>query len=666
MKKTILFLALIQFIFTYSLYSQKGKEQTIFVSVEYGEVGGATLSWPDDPNFTGTYNIFENKSEYTQDFEYVDFVTGNSWTDNSYEIGTTKEILVTKKEGNRVTAFNVISIGKEVEVPFFKGGIILLVDETHSISLENEIFQVQNELLQEGWEVIKLDVPRTNTPEEIKQLILQVKDGMLQELKAIYIIGHVPVPYSGHFSLTGTALPPDGHIEGSGNHTGAWPADMFYGDLDGNWTDQSVNYTDSKSERNKNIPGDGKFDQSAPPSDIDVIVSRVDFYDMAAFLEEEVELLRNYLQRTSSWRQGRARYIYRGLIDDNFKSLNISASAYRAISNLIGTDSLFDDRDYLTEIKYSETEFTNYYFSFGMGAGSYTSCNGIGKTNDFVENKIKTIFTGLSGSYFGDWDSKNNILRATLASGALGSFWSGIPHWYLNKLGVGGTIGDCLLYTQNADYVGSNITVSLNGSQRKVHTTLMGDPTLTFNPVHQPAEINVTKEAGAIRISWEEDTPYSDGHFLYRMNNDNGEIVKVNDEIITGKEYIDVTAPTGSFTYILRATNLVELPNSSYYSVGMGSFSEPISYVTSVNYVKDNDFVVAPNPSSGSFRIDLPANVNNIETLEIRDMTGNIVYKHTGNLLAEQVISTNLATGSYVLIANTKTRTLIKKLQIVR
>jgi hypothetical protein len=661
MKKTILFLALIQFIFTYSLFSQKGKEQTIFISVEYGETGGATLSWPDDPNFTGTYNIFENKSEYTQDFEYVDFVTGNSWTDNSYEIGTTKEIMVTKKEGNRIIAFNVISIGKEVEVPFNKGGIILLVDETHSISLESEIFQVQNELLQEGWEVIKLDVPRTNTPAEIKQLILQVKDGMLQELKAIYIIGHVPVPYSGHFSLTGTALPPDGHVEGSGNHTGAWPADMYYGDLDGNWTDQSVNYTDSRSDRNNNIPGDGKYDQSAPPSDIDLIVSRVDFHDMAAFPEDEVEMIKNYLLRTSNWRQGKTEYVLRGLIDDNFKGLNISASGHRAISNLIGTDSLFEDRDYLTELKDN-----NYYFSFGMGAGSYTSCNGIGKTSDFVENKIKTIFTGLSGSYFGDWDSKNNILRATLASGALGSFWSGIPHWYLHKLGVGGTIGDCLLYTQNADYVGSNITVSLNGSQRKVHTTLMGDPTLTFKPVPQPTVIEVAKEAGAIRISWEDDTPNSDGYFLYRRNKVTGELVKVNDEIIKEKEFIDITAPTGTLRYILRAVELVELPNSSYYSMSMGSFSDPIVYVTSVNYEKDNDFVVAPNPSSGSFRIDLPANVNNIESLEIRDMTGNIVYKHTGNVLAEQVVSTNLATGSYVLIANTSTRTLIKKLQIVR
>lgn len=666
MKKTILFLLLTQLVFTFSLFSQKGKQQTIYISVEYGESGGATLTWPDDPNFTGTYNIFENKSETAQNFEYVDFVSGNSWTDNSYQIGTTKELMVTKKDGNRISAFNVISIGKEVEMPFNQAGIIFLVDETHSFALEGDIFQVQMEMQKEGWDVVKLNIPRTDTPTEVKDLIMQVKDDMDQELKAIYIIGHVPVPYSGFFSLTGTALPPDGHVEGSGNHTGAWPADMYYGDLDGNWTDQYVNYTDSRSDRNNNIPGDGKFDQSAPPSDIDVIVSRVDFHDMAAFPEEEVEMLRDYLVRTSNWRQGKIPHIYRGLIDDNFKGLNISASGYRAISNLVGTDSLFDDRDYLTEITYNEDENTNYYFSFGMGAGSYTSCNGIGKTSDFVENRINTIFTGVSGSYFGDWDSKNNLLRATLASGALGSFWSGIPHWYLNKLGVGGTIGECLLYTQNADYVGSNITVSLNGSQRKVHTTLLGDPTLKFKPVNEPGPVAVTKEAGAIRVSWDENTPNSDGHNLYRRNNDNGNVVKVNNEVITDKEYIDVTAPSGSFTYVLRAVELVELPTSSFYSTSMGSFSDPISFVTSVGYEKDESFVVAPNPTSGSFRVQLPTDISGIESLEIRDMTGSIVYTHTGDVGVEQVISTNLATGSYVLIAKTRTRTLIKKLQVVK
>lgn len=90
MKKPILFLLIAQLLVTFTLFAQKGKDQTIFISVEYGENGGATLTWPNDPDFSGKYNIYENQSETTQDFKYLDNVSGNSWTDESYQIGTSK------------------------------------------------------------------------------------------------------------------------------------------------------------------------------------------------------------------------------------------------------------------------------------------------------------------------------------------------------------------------------------------------------------------------------------------------------------------------------------------------------------------------------------------------------------------------------------------------
>ena len=47
----------------------------------------------------------------------------------------------------------------------------------------------------------------------------------------MFLFGHVPVPYSGD-------IVPDGHAP---DHQGAWPCDGFYGDMDGLWTDCSVN-----------------------------------------------------------------------------------------------------------------------------------------------------------------------------------------------------------------------------------------------------------------------------------------------------------------------------------------------------------------------------------------------------------------------------------------
>src|SRR6185503_3639869 len=115
-------------------------------------------------------------------------------------------------------------------------------------------------------------------------------------VKSVFLFGHVPVPYSGQ-------LNPDGHAD----HVGAWPADVYYGDIDGNWTDNSVNFTQSintdaaDAARLTNRPGDGKFDQTQIPSPVELEVGRVDLSNLPGrtswngppTLPDEVELLRN-------------------------------------------------------------------------------------------------------------------------------------------------------------------------------------------------------------------------------------------------------------------------------------------------------------------------------------------------------------------------------------
>ena len=53
---------------------------------------------------------------------------------------------------------------------------------------------------------------------------------ILPGTKALFLFGHLPVPYSGDIN-------PDLHD----NDIGAWPADVYYGEFDGVWTDTSVN-----------------------------------------------------------------------------------------------------------------------------------------------------------------------------------------------------------------------------------------------------------------------------------------------------------------------------------------------------------------------------------------------------------------------------------------
>ncbi len=87
-------------------------------------------------------------------------------------------------------------------------------------------------------------------------------------IESLFILGHVPVPYSGNI------------LGAHANHQGAWPADLYYGELDGEWTDYLVTNTSASRVANHNVPGDGKFDQTFLPSDVDLMVGRVDLNRM--------------------------------------------------------------------------------------------------------------------------------------------------------------------------------------------------------------------------------------------------------------------------------------------------------------------------------------------------------------------------------------------------
>ncbi len=658
MKNSIFFLIICSFLFVSVSKAQVGKQQTLFVKTQYNQDGTVTLSWPKDEAFDGIYYIYENRAKFKQDYKYIANVTkdANEWNDPTYVNGQIKEYKIEKKNSsNQLVSYDFITAGDEVNRYGFFGSILILVEDTYFDSLSTELDILVNDLKGENWEVTIQPVSRNMTPPQIKQMIKVTNETNKFMLTTLYLIGHVPVPYSGHFSSTGDWFPPDGHTEGSGNHTGAWPADLYYGDLDGIWTDATVTYEASAQERNNNRPGDGKFDQTRLISDVELEIGRVDFFDMPAFAEDELTLLKNYLNRAHLWKTGQLETIDRGLVDDNFKGFIISNTGYKAIGALIGTDSLFDNRDYMTELNDGK-----YILSYGTGAGSYSSCNGIGTTANFATENINAIFTGIAGSYFGDWDSKNNLLRAALASGALASFWGGIPNWYLHPMSVGESIGYCARYSMNASYA------SFNGSQRLIHVALMGDPTLRFRPIIPSSELRLTNSVDGILLEWDEVNGDIEGYNLYRVNNETLESVKVNDEILTETSYLDLGCPTGQFYYQLRTTKKVLTASANYYALGVGSASEPIDYITSVAYNTNDGFGIAPNPSSGHFRLQLPKEIISVDKLVIQDLTGRNVLEIDGNFTTQSTINTGLPMGTYMLLANTNKGQFVEKIQVVR
>ena len=118
------------------------------------------------------------------------------------------------------------------------------------------------------WRLIK-DVFRCS----LFTTIIELNYSLFRFVVNLYLLGNIPVPYSG-------LMAPDGH---SPDHVGAWPADVFYADFDGEWADESINSSGASRVENKNIPGDGKFDKSQNDADIKYPVGRIDFYNLTSF-----------------------------------------------------------------------------------------------------------------------------------------------------------------------------------------------------------------------------------------------------------------------------------------------------------------------------------------------------------------------------------------------
>jgi hypothetical protein len=208
------------------------------------------------------------------------------YTDNSVSAASAYEYRVAK-DGGSLTALGYIYAGINAPPIHNRGTLLLVVDNLFIDSCAAEIAQLMEDISGDGWQLLRRDVSRDSGDVFVKSLIRSAAQTH-SDLSAVLLLGHVAVPYSGE-------LNPDGH----GDHKGAWPADGYYGDLQGVWTDNIVNNTTAAQTRNHNVPGDGKWDQSIMPFSLALQVSRVDFHNMPAFGKTEVQLMKNYLNRLS-------------------------------------------------------------------------------------------------------------------------------------------------------------------------------------------------------------------------------------------------------------------------------------------------------------------------------------------------------------------------------
>ncbi|MEO8732764.1 MAG: hypothetical protein ABI373_00400, partial [Flavobacteriales bacterium] len=532
-----------------------------------------TLTWTTLPS-TSSITVYRKGFADTSWGNALAYPSSSStqYLDNAVTVGTAYEYRVVRTAGGK-TGQGYISSGVNVPMADYRGKMILLVDNTFSGPLSTELTQLQQDLLADGWAVVRSDVSRNASVTSVKNVVIADYNADPTHVNALYIIGHVPVPYSGNIN-------PDGHSE----HMGAWPCDGYYGDIDGTWTDNTVNSSVSERSANYNIPGDGKFDQSDFPSAVELQVGRVDMYDMPAFSQSETQLLQAYLNKVHNFKVKQWAPQERGIIFDNFQYMSnpLGASGWRNLTPLVGAAQITAPNPNA----YAFSTFVNgqsYLWTYSCGGGLQETVNGVliyngadnvSTTETYAAQPCNGAFNMSFGSYYGDWDNRNNYLRAPLASGqGLTNCWAAIPAWYMQDMAMGANIGFSTKLTMNNTSLYTPLTDGWQSTIGRSHLALMGDPSLRQKMIPMPSGLVVTNVGGYPAFSWSAASGSPDGYYIYRFEA-SGAITRLNTSAVTSTSYTNYAVPfIAAAQYMVRAVKLVVGASGSYKDLSLGAIA---------------------------------------------------------------------------------------------
>jgi len=712
------------------IYSQSAKDAAVELSaLVQTSPPTVTLSWVGNAT-TNSYVVARKLKNAAGWTTLASSIAGTvtQYVDNTVSVGTHYEYRVFRS-GSGYTGYGYLSAGIEVPVVENRGKLILLVANTMTAPLAAEITRLENDLEGDGWQVIKLTTSPTASVSQVKAQIIATYSLDPTNTKALFILGPVPVPYSGN-------IVPDGHTS---DHQGAWPADCFYGEMNGNWTDNSVTINVGPT-RIHNVPGDGKYDQSYLPNDMELQVGRVDLKGMTSFTATETQLLKNYLDKDHAYRKKQFTVIKRGLMDDNFGYFSGESFASSGWNNLsaICTPSNVSSLDYITTMNSN-----SYQWSYGCGGGSYTSASGIGNTTNLSTSNLDGIFTMLFGSYFGDWDVNNNFLRAPLCQGKiLTNAWSGRPRWFFHHMAMGDNIGYSTIISQNNN--GTYFT-PVSGFQRMIHMALMGDPSLRNDIVSPVSNVVATRIGNDAHITWTASTQTNVlGYNIYMKNDTNTSYIKINPTTISGTSYThQCLVYPGIYKYMVRALVLEQSNGGSYFNMSEGimdtalntinlaiyasagasvnpsgtvnftasaiggttfawsfgdgnnssqqnpvhtytqngsytatlvitngcnsvSINVPVGISTGISNLELAEQIqVYPNPSSGISHVVVPSFITGNSQLNVYNQEGRVVYQSTVNEIDSEINLKTHAKGLYLLVIKTQSGMVVSKKIII-
>lgn len=523
------------------------------------------VSFADDSvQFTWVNHGFNNMTIYRKlladtGWNLLGTTTASTYTDSTISAHVAYEYKFRSTRSSApINGYGYKVFGVDIAKKNTRGDLLLVLDNRFSASLADEFFNLKLDLISDGWNPIVVTCDKDSSHTFVKAKIDSVQ--ALTALEAVYLVGHIPVPYAGQIF-------PDGHFD----HRGAWPTDAYYVTDATSWTDNTVNLVNASRPQNSNVIGDGKFDNSIIPTDLFAPISRVDFYNLPLMVDTEEDLLRNYLQEVSNYKHGKVHVLNQGIVDNNFLNFSegFAFSGYMNFSSLCGSDSV-KTGDMLTDLS-ADT----YKWTYACGFGSDTNAIGVGSITDLRNTNYKGIFSMIFGSYFGDWNTPNNFMRSAMANGKmLTAAWAGRPAYFFHHMGLNQPIGLSTKSSMNNYGVNATKYDSTGFANRFISMALLGDLSLRNNHIPSIKDFTATFSSSTndIDFTWTavNSTPVS-AYDIYVSTDSLGPYSLLQSVHPDSSSY-NYTVSPATYHYYIKTIRLDTTLSGSYYNNSLGRY----------------------------------------------------------------------------------------------
>jgi len=626
MKKQLLILSLFC---AFAAKAQNIKDSSILVSASVNTSNGEiTLNWTTT-DATGFQISRKALSSSNWDAPVTVAGTATSYVDKTATKGEIYEYRIFKVKGNALRAVSFVASGVDIPLRNYKRNILILVDSSTYNGIDsNAWITLKNDYYMDGYGVDLKLISEYSKPPAIKSVISAWYNINSSLNNQCLLIGRVPVAYSGSMLAATIDLPPDAHPD----HGGAWPTDLYYAEMNANWTDVNTMTTNVTRAANKNVPGDGKFDPHFLPDDIDIQIGRVDFRDLPSQPQGDIKMVENYLRKLHNFKSGMVKVANKAFISDNFGYLGGEMpmrSGWNNLSSIVGKNNITSTGNY-----FDSTKRNTYLISDVMGGGSFTTCGGVGSSSQFKDS-ILSVFNIQFGSYFGDWNTTDNFLRSCLASKGLTltNVWAHRPHWYFHQMAMGLQVGHSVITSQN-NLTDFNLTSGYIGSfsgtylDRRISMNLLGDPSLRLHYLEMPSNLNATKVNGNsdVTLTWTaSNEPGILGYNIYRTNKKGNVYYAINTTPVTALTYTDTDPYQGTNYYVVKAVKMETGNCGTYMNSSLGVMVEVANVNGTNTYIPEisvKQLSIYPNPSNDVLHIEGDANAD----ITIYDINGKVVF----------------------------------------